>query len=56
MQIFVSDKGFVKVYSMQSPSGYKDALKGFAKEVGAPEMLVADAHPSHMSQDIKAFC
>ena len=56
MQIFVADKGFVKVYPMKSPSGYKDALKAFAKKVGAPEMLVANAHPSHMSQDVRAFC
>jgi hypothetical protein len=56
MQIFVSDKGFVKVYPMRSPSEYPMALKLFAKDVGAPEILVADPHPSHKSKDVKAFC
>jgi hypothetical protein len=56
MQIFVSDKGFVKVYPMRKVSEYPQALKLFAKDVGAPDVLVADLHPSNKSKDVKAFC
>ena len=56
MQIFVSDKGFVKVYPMRKVSEYPQALKMFAKDVGAPDVLVADPHPSNKSKDVKAFC
>ena len=56
MQIFVSDKGFVKVYPMRHQREYPLALKLFAKDVGAPEILVADPHPSQKSHDVKAFC
>ena len=56
MQIFVSDKGFVKVYTMQKVSEYPQPLQMFAKYVGAPEILVADPHPSNKSKDVKAFC
>ena len=56
MQIFVSDKGFVKVYPMESPSQFPSALKLFAKDVGAPEVLVADPHPSQKSKEVKNFC
>ena len=56
MQIFVSDKGFVKVYPMRKVSEYPAALKLFAKEVGAPGILVADPHPSNTSKTVKDFC
>ena len=56
MQIFVSDKGYVKVYPMSKVSKYPQALKKFAKDVGAPEVLIADPHPVHKSKDVKAFC
>ena len=56
MQLFVSDKGFVKVYPMTKESDYPKALKMFAKDVGAPDVLVADPHPSNKSKDVKAFC
>ena len=56
MQIFVSDKGFVKVYPMRHQHEYLLALMLFAKDVGAPEILVADPHPSQKSHDVKAFC
>ena len=36
MQIFVSDKGFVKVYPMKNQRDYPQALRIFAKDVGAP--------------------
>ena len=56
MQIFVSDKGYVKVYPMSKVSKYPQALKQFAKYVGAPEVLIADHHPVHKSKYVKAFC
>ena len=45
-QLFVSDKGFVAVYPMESASQFEDALQLFCKEVGVPTTMVADPHPS----------
>ena len=56
MQIFVSDKGFVKVYPMKSLTEYPSVLRKFAKEVGAPYILVADPHKSHASKEVIDFC
>ena len=55
MQIFVSDKGFVKVYPMKTQQDYPQALRLFAKYVGAPEILVCDPHPSQKSPEVKDF-
>jgi len=41
---------------MRKVSEYPQALKMFAKDVGAPDVLVADPHPSNKSKDVKAFC
>ena len=35
MQLFVSDKGYMKVYGMKSAKDFPQALKLFCKEVGA---------------------
>ena len=56
MQIFVSYKGYVKVYPMPKVSEYTQALKKSAKDVGAPEVLIEDPHPVQKSKDVKAFC
>ena len=56
MQIFVSDKGYVKVYPMKSLTEYPSALRQFAKEVGAPDILVANPHKSQASKDMMDFC
>ena len=56
MQIFVSDKGYVKVYPMKSLTEYPSALRQFAKEVGATEILVSDPHKSHASKEVMDFC
>ena len=56
MQIFFSDKGFVKVYPMKIQHDYPAALRQFAKDVGAPEILVCDPHPSQKSFEVKDFC
>ena len=56
MQILVSDKGYVKVYPMSKVSEYPQALKQFAKDVGAPEILIEDPHPVQKSKYVRAFC
>ena len=55
MQIFVSDKGFVKVYPMKNQRDYPQALRFFAKDVGASKILVYDPHPSQKSPEVKDF-
>ena len=50
MKVFVSYKGYVKVYSINSPSGFMAALKEFAEEIRVPEILVANPHPSQKSK------
>ncbi|KAL7538844.1 hypothetical protein ACHAXR_009411 [Thalassiosira sp. AJA248-18] len=56
MQLFVSDKGFVKVYGMSSVSQFPDALRLFVKEVGAPNAFVVDPHRAQTSKDVRSFC
>jgi hypothetical protein len=53
---FVSDKGFVAIYPMQHQRDYFLALRQFAKEVGVPEVLVCDPHPTQTQQKVKEFC
>ena len=56
MHIFISEKGFVKVYPMNLQRDYPAALRQFAKDFGAPEILVCDPHPSQKSFEVKYFC
>jgi len=56
MQIFVSDKGYVFVVLMKSPSEFPKALKMFAKELGVPEAIIADLHKCNKSNEVKQFC
>ena len=55
MQLFVSDKGFVKVYGMKSESQFTDALKLFCKEVGAPKAIIVDPYSAQKSEKVKQF-
>ena len=55
MQIFVSNKGFVKLYPMKNQRDYPQALRLFAKDVGAADILVCDPHPSQKSHEVKDF-
>ena len=41
---------------MKLQRDYPAALRQFAKDVGAPEILVCDPHPSHKSFELKDFC
>ena len=52
----MSDKGFVKVYPMQSTKEFPSALREFAKDFGSPEILVADPHPLNKRREVKEFC
>ena len=55
MQLFVSDKEFVKVYGMRSQTEFIDALKLFCKEVGAPKAVIVDSHGAEKSREVKRF-
>ena len=41
---------------MKLQRDYPEALRQFAKDVGAPEILVCDPHPSQESFEVKNFC
>ena len=45
MQLFVSDKGFVKFYRMKYEKEFVKALKLLFKELGAPKAFIVDPHP-----------
>ena len=55
-QLFVTDKGFVYVVPMRSRSEVLQAVKQFAKEIGAPEVLVADPAGEQKSLPLRKFC
>lgn len=55
-QLFVTDKGFVYVVPMRRKGEVLQAMKQFAKEIGAPDAFVADMSGEQMSQDVKSFC
>ncbi len=56
MQLFISNKGSVIVYPMKSASEFPEALSEFAKDVGVPEILVADPPKSQESKEVRDFC
>ena len=55
-QLFVTDKGFVYVVPMKSKSEVLQAVKQFAKEIGAPEALICDMAGEQTSHALKKFC
>ncbi len=55
-QLFISDKNFVAFYPMKKQEEVYLALKQFAKEVGAPEVLVCDPHPAQVKREVREFC
>ena len=55
-QVFVSNKGFVAVYPMQSQKEFQTALHWFCKQVGVPVILVVDGHLSQASPTVRRFC
>ena len=56
IQVFCSDKDFMMVYPMKKEAEYPLALKEFAKEVGAPNVLVCDGSKAQNQRDVKVFC
>ena len=55
-QLFVTDKGFLYVVPMRRKSEVLQALKQFAKEIGAPTSIIADMSGEQMSHDVRKFC
>ena len=56
MQLFVSDKVFIKVYGMKRKSEFPQALKLLSKEVGVPNDLILDPSGEQISNVLCAFC
>ena len=56
VQVFVSDTGFIYIHFMRHQRDYPQALRAFSKEVGAPDILVCDPHPSQTSQEVRKYC
>jgi hypothetical protein len=55
-QLFVTDKGFVYVVPMKSKAHVIDAVKQFAKEIGAPDALIFDMSGEQTSRSLRQFC
>jgi hypothetical protein len=55
-QLFVTDKGFVYVVPMKRKGEVLQAIKQFAKEIGAPDAFIADMSGEQMSREVKKFC
>ena len=54
-QLFVTDKGFVYVVPMPTKGSVPQALKAFAKEIGAPDAIICDASGEQTSRTVKEF-
>ena len=54
-QLFVTDKGFVYVVPMRTKSEVYQAVKQFAKEIGAPAAIICDMSGEQTSRDLKRF-
>ena len=55
-QLFVTDKGFLYMVPMKQKSEVMQAVKQFAKEVGAPDAIVCDMASELTSAKVKQFC
>jgi hypothetical protein len=56
LQLFVLDKDYIVVYPMTKESEYPLALKLFAKEIGAPDVLICDGSKTQNQREVKLFC
>ena len=54
-QVFVTDKNFVYVVPMKSKREIPQALKQFAKAVGAPDALICDFSGEQNSDEVRRF-
>ena len=50
-QLFVTDNGFLYAMPMRRKSEVHQAIKQFAKEIGAPTSIIADMAGEQMSQE-----
>ena len=55
-QLFVTDKGFVGVVTMNSESKFLQDVKQFAKEIGAPEEIICDMSGEWTSNNLQNLC
>jgi hypothetical protein len=55
-QLFVTDKGFVYVVPLRRKGEVLQAIKQFAKGIGAPDAFIADMSGEQMSREVKKFC
>jgi hypothetical protein len=55
-QLFVTDKGFVYVVPMKSKAEVLQAVKQFAKEIGASDAIICDMAGEQTSHALKRFC
>jgi hypothetical protein len=55
-QLYVSDKGFVAVYPIRETKQFMHTLRLFAKDVGAPKILVLDPHKTQTKKEVRSFC
>jgi hypothetical protein len=55
-QLFVSDKGFVYVVPMRRKSDVLQAVKQFAKEIGAPDAIISDSAREQKSLAVRKLC
>lgn len=55
-QLFVTDKGFLYVVPMERKSDVLQAVKQFAKEIGAPEAIICDHSGEQTSSSLRKFC
>ena len=55
-QLFVTDKGLVYAVPMRNKSEVLQAVKLFAKEVGAPNAIIFYMYGEQTSKDLRKFC
>jgi hypothetical protein len=55
-QLFVSDKAFVYVVPMRHKSDVLQAVKQFAKEIGAPDVIISDSAREQKSLAVRKLC
>ena len=55
-QVLVADKDCIALYPMKKEAEYPLALMEFAKEVGAPDVLVCDWSKTQNQRDAKLLC
>ena len=55
-QLFVTNKGYVYVVPMKFKIEVLQAVKQFAKEIGAPDAIICDMAGEQTSHPLRQFC